>query len=235
MYRSTMMSLLFTLSSFTAQAATPAAGAPASSETRSPESSFLLPGGFSQRTTVAELRALYGASNVKIVEMPATDDAKSSRSLVLFPDDPTRRAYVGFHDDESLTGVRSILVKDRDSRWRGKRGVHVGMSFARLRELNGKPFGFSGFDGQKRGWAQDQWSPALDDDDGTLGALDVEEGEHMYFGVELGIRDQAKDASDDAWPHDESVRSDDPRFPRLAEIVEVTALEATTSLDDEWE
>jgi hypothetical protein len=109
------------------------------------------------------------------------------------------------------------------------------MSFARLRELNGKPFGFGGFDAEKRGWAHGQWSPSQNDDDGTLGAFDVEEGEHMYFGVELGIRVLAKVVPEDAWPHEESVDSDDPRYPRLGEIVEVSAIEATTSLDDEWE
>ena len=39
-----------------------------------------------------------------------------------------------------------VFIRDHGSRWRGKGGVHVGMSFAELRERNGKAFGFTGFD-----------------------------------------------------------------------------------------
>lgn len=210
------------------------AAVPASAQNPPADTSFVLPGAFSERTTVTDLENLFGKSNVRVIEAQSDDGARG-RSVVLFPDDPTRRAYVDFHDNQALEGVRSISVKDAGSRWRGKRGVLVGMSFAELRRLNGKPFWFSGFDSQHRGWAQDLWSPAGENDDGELGALDVEEGEHMYFGVDLGLRSQAKDISDDAWPHDESVSSDDPRYPRLGELVEVTAINATTSLDDEWQ
>jgi len=153
----------------------------------------------------------------------------------LFPDDPLRRAYVAFHSQQASGGVASISVRDAGSLWRGKRGVSVGMSFADLRKLNGKPFWFSGFDDERRGWVRDQWSPALDGDAGLLGALDVEENDHMYFEVELGLRGQADDVSAGAYPTDDSISSDDPRYPRLGEFVEVTAISATTSLDDEWE
>lgn len=244
MIRFAMMSLLLALcacqpgnSSVPADAALPQAtqspADPLSAEDPPADSAFVLPGTFSERTTVAEFEALFGKSNVEIVDV--RNDDILMHSVVLFADDPTRRAYVGFHDDETLTGLRSISVRDAGSRWRGKHGVHVGMSFADLHKANGKPFGFSGFDSQHRGWAHSQWSPARDGDDGRLGALDVEEGEHMYFSVDLGLREQAKDIPVDAYPHDDSVSSDDPRYPRLGELVEVTAIKATTSLDDEWE
>jgi hypothetical protein len=133
-----------------------------------------------------------------------------------------------------MTGVASIMVRDAGSLWRGKHGVHVGMSLADLRKANGKPFYFSGFDDEHRGWIRDQWSPALDDD-ATLGALDVGENEHMYFGVDLGVRGGGKEIPATAYPQEDSTSSDDPRYPRLGEIVEVTAISAYTSLDDEWE
>lgn len=204
-----------------------------SSETRN-DDVFVLPGDFSEQTTVADLQARFGKVNVTIVE-PATDDPDSRRSLVLFPDDPGRRAYVDFHDDAALSGLASISVRDAGSRWRGKGGVYVGMSFADLGRANGKPFGLVGFDSQQRGWVQDQWSPARDGDDGRLGALDVSAGERMYFGVELGLRGQAADLPAGAWPVEDSISSDDPRYPRLGELVEVTAFNASTSLDDEWQ
>lgn len=194
--------------------------------------SLVLPGDYSQRTTVADFEVRFGKPNVKIVQEP---DDPSRRSVVLFPDDPTRRAYATFHDAAALTDLASISVRDPDSLWRGKHGVHVGMSFAMLRKLNGKPFGFYGFDSERRGSVRDEWSPALDAEDGLLGTFDVEEGEHMYFGVELGLRDSAVDIPASAYPTDESVLSDDPRYPRLGELVVVTGFNASTSLDDEWE
>ena len=195
---------------------------------------LVLPGDYSQRTSVADLEARFGRANVKIVEGPA-NNGPSDYSVELFPDDPLRRAYVAFHYQQASGGVASISVRDAGSLWRGKHGVHVGMSFANLRKLNGKPFLFSGFDGDHRGWVRDQWSPALDGDDGTLGALDVGENEHMYFGVDLGLRGRINDRAAGTYPIDDSISSDDPRYPRLGELVEISAIVAYTSLDDEWE
>lgn len=198
------------------------------------EASFDLPGSFSERTTVADLEARYGKANVRVVET-AEDGGGLVRSIVLFPDDPPRRAHVQFHDGQALAGLRSITVSDVGSVWRGKRGVHVGMAFSELRRRNGKPFWFSGFDSRHRGMAHDQWSPALDEDDGKLGALDVDGEDRMYFGVELGLRGQGQGIPADDYPGEGSAFSDDPRYPRLGELVEVTAIMASTSLDDEWE
>jgi hypothetical protein len=196
------------------------------------DATLVLPGTFSQFTTVADFEQLFGKENVKVGEVP-NSWSEPPRGLILFPDDQSRRAYVAFHDDGALTDVASIVVRDPGSRWRGKHGVRIGMTLAELRKLNNKPFYFSGFDEQRRALAHDQWSPALDDDDGTLGALDVGEGEHMYFEVNLGLR--AGDVPADAYPHEEpSVTSDDPAYPKLGELVEITGFGATTSLDDEW-
>jgi hypothetical protein len=198
------------------------------------DGAFVLPGDFSQGTSVTDLETRFGKANVKIVEVPV--DGGVSRSVELFPDDPLRRAYVVFYDELALEGVASISVRDPGSIWRGKHGAHVGMSFADLRRINGKPFYFSGFDSEHRGWVHDTWSPALDDDDGRLGALDVDEGEHMYFNVDLGLRNGAEGIPAGAYPVDDfSISSDDPRYPRLDELVEVTAIGASTSLDDEWQ
>lgn len=195
------------------------------------DATLVLPGTFSQQTTIADFEALYGKVNVKVGEVPNAWETPP-RGIILFPDDPTRRAYVAFHDSEKLTDVASIVVRDPGSRWRGKHGVHIGMSFAELRKRNGKPFYFSGFDEAHRALAHDQWSPALSDDDATLGAFDVAEGEDMYFEVNLGVR--GADVPANAYPHDEaSISSDDPGYPQLGEIVEVTGFGATTSLDDE--
>lgn len=197
------------------------------------EDALVIPGSYSEQTTVDDFRALFGESNVQIKAESIEDGGGSS--LILFPDDPSRRAYVSFHDRESMSGVERISVHDRGSLWRGKLGVHIGMSLAELAALNEKCFIFSGFDTEGRGWANDGWSPALDDDDAKLGALDVQEGEHMYFGVEFGPRGSIAAVPKDAYPQDEiSLLSNDSRFPRLGELFEITGFEAATSLDDEW-
>lgn len=209
-------------------------GRPQTAGSSSVDPNFLLPGTFSEGTTVADLQARYGRENVQIVSQSIGDGGAGS-SVVLFPDDPTRRAHVSFHDPENLESVARISVRDRNTRWRGKRGVYIGMSFAELVEVNGKSFGYWGFDSEYRGWAHDQWSISDETDDGRLGLLDVDEAEHMYFNVELGLREPAAEIPVSAYPHDEvSIISNDPRFPRLGELVEVTGIEVTTSLDDEW-
>jgi hypothetical protein len=196
------------------------------------DATLVLPGTFSQQTTIADFEQLFGKENVKVGEVP-NGYGDPPRGVILFPDDPSRRAYVAFHDSKELTDVASIVIRDPGSRWRGKHGVHIGMSMAELRKLNGKPFNFSGFDEERRALAHDQWSPAMSDGDAALGAFDVGEGEHMYFEVNLALR--AGDVPAEAYPHDEgSASSDDPSYPKLGEIVEVTGFGATTSLDDEW-
>ena len=224
-----------------ATAAAPVASTPAAPATAAvapiaeppAQVALVLPGAFAEATTVADLEQAFGKANVTITEVHEAD-GRVLRSVVLFADDPARRAYVSFHDSEAMTGVAAIRVDDAGSLWRGKRGVHVGMSLAQLRAANGKPFHFSGFDDEHRAWVRDQWSPATDDDS-TLGALDVEADDHMYFGVDLGLRGGGKDIPADAYPQEDSTSSDDPRFPRLGQIVEVTAIGAYTSQDDEWE
>ena len=190
-----------------------------------------LPGTFSQGTSLADLEARFGTDNLRKVK-PAADAYNCE--VILFPDDPARRAQVFFYDCDKLDQLRSIQVRDRASRWRGKHGVHVGMSFAELRERNGKAFGFSGFDQDGIGTAHDQWSPAIGDD-ATLGKLDVEEGDRMYFDVRLGLRTDASASEKTTLPRDSYFPSDDPRIPKLAPLLEVVAFGASTSLDDEWD
>lgn len=190
-----------------------------------------LPGTFSQGTSLTDLEARFGADNLRKVAQAA--DAYGCE-VILFPDDPARRAHAFFYDCAKFDQLRSIEVRDRDSRWRGKGGVHVGMSFAALRERNGKAFGFSGFDQDGIGRAHDQWSPAIGDD-ATAGNLDVGEGDRMYFDVTLGPRVDVPAADKAMLPRDSYFPSDDPRIPPLAALLEVVGFGASTSLDDEWD
>jgi hypothetical protein len=160
----------------------------------------------------------FGESNVAIFALPDG----SGRGVLLFPNDPTRRATVLFHDAAALSTLASVTVTGRGSRWRGKGGVHVGMSFAELRARNAKPFWFTGFAADHTGTVRNTWD---------VGALDVADGDQLYFGVDLRVRTVAPGA---ALPSAElQVSSDDPRYPKLGELVEVSALVAWSSLDDE--
>jgi hypothetical protein len=187
---------------------------------------FVLPGDYSEFTTMAELEARFGKENVR-------RETEPEPRVVLFPNDPTRRAYVTFYEPETFEHFAGISVTDAGSRWRGKHGVHVGMTFAKVRELNGKPFYYSGFDEQKQARAHDGWSPALDDDGGSLGKFDVSEGERLYFDIHFGVLGELPQGQ--ALPVHEYLSSDDPRFPNFGEVMVVTGIAASSSLDDEWQ
>ncbi|MBN8480645.1 MAG: hypothetical protein J0L88_03535 [Xanthomonadales bacterium] len=209
----------------------PPVGASTSSHAASIDTQALrLPGTWSELATRADFEARFGAANVRLVE--ARDGDAVSRSLVLFADDPRRRATVRFHDDRALALLAAIEVRDADSLWRGKHGVRVGMTLAEVRRINGKPFHLSGFDAEKRARARDQWSPALDDADDRLGALDVDGDDRLYFGVDFALGPAAADGD---WPRDEYFSSDDPRWPALGDALVVSAFTAWSSLDDEWQ
>lgn len=187
-----------------------------------------LPGDYAEHTTVADLEARFGKANVRRETAP-------DPRLVLFPDDPSRRAYVTFHQQETFEQLASISVTDVGSRWRGKHGVRLGMTLAELQALNRKPFLLFVQNAAQHSRVHDGWSPALDDDDGTLGAFDVEEGERLYFDVQLGPADPAAIQAIAGLPNDEQVSSDDPRYQLLREVIVITGIGASSSLDDEWQ
>lgn len=187
---------------------------------------LVLPGDYSERTTVADLENRFGKVNVRKETTPEP-------RVVLFPDDPARRAYVTFYERERFEHLARIFVSEPGSLWRGKHGTHIGMTFAKVRALNGKPFSYVAFAGQNSLLVRDSWSPALDDDEGKPGAFDVTEGDHLYFEIEFGPRDPAD--AEAIFSADEPVSSDDPRVRSLGERIIVTGLGAGSSLDDEWE
>jgi hypothetical protein len=212
----------------TAEAASPAE--PAKTEeaaTPAYDAFLLLPGDYAESTSAADLETRFGKTNVRRETTPEP-------RVVLFPDDPSRRAYVTFHKQETFEQLASILVNDPGSRWRGKHGVQIGMTLAKLQALNRKPFLIFVNDELQNSRAHDGWSPALDDDDGSLGTLDVEEGEHLYFDVNLGPTDPAVVKAIPGLSSMEQISSADPRYRELQEVIVVTGIGASSSLDDEW-
>jgi len=206
-----------------------ACGPGASSPPPGADAFLLLPGDYSEGTTIEDLEARFGKAN-------ARKEAGPDPHIVLFPDDPSRRAYVRFHGGEYSGILASISVKDPASLWRGKHGVHVGMSLETVRKLNGKPFNLYGFDPAQRALVRDSWSPSMGPDDDALGAFDVAEGDRLYFEVEFGIGAVSGVKTDaSSLPSYEQFSSEDPRFGPMKIPLVVTAISASSSLDDEWQ
>ena len=201
---------------------TPPRATPASPATITPvESMLLLPGRLRRDMTIADLQALYGADNVRIGDVPGPEGS-TEQGAILFPDDPARRAYVYFHDDMQPRRLASVLVVDPESRWQLERGVRIGMPFAALRTLNGKPFRFGGL-----GW---DYGGYVDWNGGTLARRDGDGGE---IGVRLDAHDQAQ-VDADTYPIGEGVySSDDPAWPQMAAALMVSQISVSFPRDVE--
>jgi hypothetical protein len=176
-------------------------------------SALLLPGKFGPQTTIADLQALYGRANVRVGDVPGPEGT-TEQGAILFPDDPTRRAYVYFHDGKQPKRLASVEVFDPESRWQLERGVRIGMPFDALRRLNGKPFQFGGLGWDYGGYAG-EWSG---------GTLDARAGDSMTIGVRLDASEQAQ-LQGDTYPIGEGVfSSDDPAWPRLGQALIVSKI-----------
>jgi len=121
------------------QATKPPAASPAVEER------WILPAGLDAGTTLQELQQRFGEANVSAREIPGAE-GESMRGVVLFPEDPTRRATLYFQDPEHLQGLSMINVDEADSRWKLPSGIGIGASLADVQSRNGGPFTFSGFD-----------------------------------------------------------------------------------------
>lgn len=186
--------------------ASPAASSPPVAAV-APAGGYQLPGDFAPGTSRAALERRFGAANVRVGDVPGAE-GEAFRGIVLFPDDPARRAYLYFDDEEALRGLSSVGVFDMPSRWRLDNGVRIGMPLAELLALNGKPIEFTGFDWDYGG-AISNWNG---------GRLQPAEDAPVVRIVRLGHAD----AEADAYPMgDATFSSDDPRYPQLGRIARV--------------
>lgn len=195
--------------------ATPVAGATADGDAAPPKDAFTLPGAINPDTGLADLRRIYGAANVGEGNLPGSGD-EAVRGVILFPDDPRRRAYVYFQDPKKMTGLSMVAILDKGSTWRGVQGVRVGMPLSELVASNGKPFEFYGFEGLYGGWVDD-WM------DGRLAAV----GDGMSLRVRLAHRVFPKDVPHGDLPYENfrSFRSDHPQLARMQVVVDEISLD----------
>lgn len=149
-----------------------ACGSPHASEDR-----VIIPGqriGAIVRTTgLADLRRIYGASNVQPAEI-AIGEGETVPGAIVFPGDSMRRVEVAWHDSTAQV-PRFVAVRGGRSAWHTDAGITLGSSLARLAELNGHPFVLLGF-----GW--DYAGTVVSWQGGTLGMRD---SSHTRFVVRL--------------------------------------------------
>lgn len=139
-------------------------------------------------------------------------EGETSRGIVLFADDPARRAEIFPQDATKLRGIASIRVSGKQSRWHLDNGIHLGMTLAELAAANGKAVTFSGLDWDYGGGILD-WHG---------GRLAPREGDTLFRSVVLS-HDEESQA--DSFPlGDGEFRSDDTRYPRQGKALFVGQL-----------
>lgn len=164
---------------------------------------WLLPGDFSADNTLPDLQNRFGADNVKVQEI-AGAEGESFRGVVLFSDDPTRRATVYFQDPQNLLGLSMVSIDEYRSLWKLASGVGIGTPLSGLRKVNGKPFTFSGF-----GW--DYGGTVIDWHGGKLAPAN---DEAVFARIQLRMPQGG--VGDKSYPQGDSrFSSDDPRWKDL--------------------
>lgn len=192
--------------SFAAAAAQPVAHAAPKPEAvsapadLSADATYVLPGIFKPGMSIDDLRKRFGASNVKVDEL-AGAEGETSHGIVLFADDPLRRAEIFPLDAETLRGIALIRVGGNKSRWHIDNGMHLGMTLTELVAANGKPVTFSGmgwdYGGHVLGWQGGRYERRKDDE--------------VYRGVTLSYEGDVGDAVPLG---DAEFRSDDKKYPQ---------------------
>ncbi|MEO6264132.1 MAG: hypothetical protein ABIO58_04085, partial [Luteimonas sp.] len=178
-----------------------------------------LPGQFAADTSGTWLQQHFGAGNVRIADVPGAE-GETSRGVILFPDDASRRAYLHFQDEQQLHGLSLVRVMDAGSRWQLDNGIAIGMPLSQLLAMNGKPIRFTGFDWDYGGaisdWNGGRLQPADDDP-------------HRR-----GIRLDHREAPDGAYPMgDATFSSDDARYPQLGSVVMVGEISVSFPGEDD--
>lgn len=187
----------------------------------SADATYLLPGAFAPDIRLEQLERRFGKANVQVGDVPGAE-GETSRGAILFPDDPTRRAYLYFQDEEKLSGLQLVRVLDTNSRWHFADGVRIGMPLSELVAMNGKPIRFYGFDWDYGGvvtdWNGGKLAPAVQKD-------------AISLGIRLG---RVEDAPDNAYPSgDGEFASDDKRYPKLGSVAIVGEISASFPGEDD--
>lgn len=186
--------------------------------------SLVLPGDFAPDTSPDELRKRYGAANVRLGKVPGAE-GEQFPGVILFPDDPTRRAYLYFQNDQTLQGLSLVRVLDRESKWTLDNGLRMGMPLAEMVALNGKPISFYGLEWDYGGTIVDYHG----------GKLDARKDEQIGRSASLGLLDNGgQGIPDGKTPVGEGTYSSaDPKYPEQGKWIVISELSASFPGEDD--
>jgi hypothetical protein len=125
-------------------------------------------------STLATLQKALGKESA-IADSLDVGEGVLTPGVTLFPKDSLRRAWVYWSDTLGFTQPTTVLIRSPGTRWKLPEGLTIGTPLARLVELNGRPFRFSGF-----GWDYGGHAGTWDG-----GRLDGILGRGMSLGVSL--------------------------------------------------
>jgi len=117
--------------------------------------------------TLDSLKQRYGASNIKVGDVPGAE-GEELPGWMLYPDDPKRRIYIYLDDAGKHPSLLRVL--DGESTWSRSDGIHMGLTLTELVKLNGKPIQFSGF-GWDYGGTVSDWHHGNIEKKGISGGL----------------------------------------------------------------
>jgi hypothetical protein len=166
---------------------------------------------------------MFGAANVQISDHLPGVEGEEFRGVILFADDPTRRAELHFQNQQQLRGLAYVVVRERTTRWRLDNGIVMGMRLADLVRLNGKPIRFSGL-----GW---DFGGAIHDWNG--GKLASRDGDPIRRLAELDYVSDRPASGNDHPSGDRYFSSDDPRYPRQGQLLTVSELAVSFPGEDD--
>jgi hypothetical protein len=110
-------------------------------------------GAFAKESSHIKLLTFFKPDNVEYAEVDATEGKKIMAS-VLFPKDPKRRLEVWWANEATRSETYLIVINGQ-STWSAPKGLRLGLQFAALEKLNGKPFKVKGFDKDGVGMVSD--------------------------------------------------------------------------------
>jgi|GEM_PF-901185 len=101
-------------------------------------------GQITNRTSEAQVRALYGLENVQRKDIPL-EEGESFPGTVVYPDDPEKTFTVRWRDPYFRNLPESVYFRGPRSIWKTDKGLSLGTTLKEIETINGKPFALYGF------------------------------------------------------------------------------------------
>lgn len=101
---------------------------------------------FSASTSATDLRARFGAANVKTAPVPwGGAEGDYTEGTVLFDGSPNAKLEIYRRDVTNKRNPEWVSVRGRQTRWRSPAGLTLGTALRTIEQLNGRPFLLLGF------------------------------------------------------------------------------------------